>query len=111
MSVARSPFVRIQWSVLTVIPWYRQLLALVFGIGVMIISVYSIQQGSGAALITTVAGMAFMTLLLIFGIEVDQIEIGDKVVIDFSDTTVPPKDKETKTEDNDDDLKQIRFNE
>lgn len=70
------------------IPWYRQLLALVFGLGVLLISLWGIDQGNGTILIVSVAGMGFMSLLLIFGIEVDTIEIGEKVQIEFSSTTV-----------------------
>jgi hypothetical protein len=69
------------------IPWYRQLLGLVFGLGVMMIALWAITQGSGAYLIATVAGMAFLSLLLIFGIEVDSVEFGS-FKIDFSNTTV-----------------------
>ena len=50
-----------------------------------------IDQGSGAVLIGSVVGMAFLSLLLIFGIEVDSIEIGDKFRIDFSSATTQEK--------------------
>jgi len=70
------------------IPWYRQALALVFGLGVMLIALWGIDQGQGPFLIVSVVGMAFLSLLLIFGIEVDSIEIGDKFRIDFSSTTI-----------------------
>lgn len=98
MSVARTKHCTIryrfnfQWS-LDMIPWYRQLLALVFGLGVMLIALWGIQQGSGAWLISSVAGMAFLSLLLIFGIEVDTVEFG-KVKIDFSNTTTQSDDDE-----------------
>ena len=82
------------------IPWYRQLLALVFGVGVMIISVWAIDQGNGGILISSVAGMSFLTLLLIFGVEVDTIKIGDKVRINFTDTALPGS---TRNDDSDDD--------
>lgn len=89
MSVIRNRYCTIEYGgLIDVIPWYRQLLALVFGLGVMLIGLWAIQQGSGALLIASVAGMAFMSLLLIFGIEVDSIQIGDKVEIQFSNTTV-----------------------
>lgn len=70
------------------IPWYRQVLALIFGLGVMLIALWGIDQGSGAILIGSVAGMAFLSLLLIFGIEVDSVKIGDKVEIDFTNTSI-----------------------
>lgn len=81
--------VRYRWCLGEMIPWYRQLLALVFGFGVILIALWAIQQGSGRLLITGVAGMAFVTLLLIFGVEVDQIKVGAiGLSIDFSNTTV-----------------------
>ena len=71
------------------IPWYRQFLALVFGVGVVLISVWAIDQGQGAYLIGGVAGMAFLTLLLIFGVEVDSVEIGALgLAIDFTNTGI-----------------------
>jgi hypothetical protein len=70
------------------IPWWRQLLSLVFGLGVMLIALYAIREGSGPVVILGTAGLSMLTLLLIFGIEVDDISIaGDYVVINFSDTT------------------------
>jgi len=75
-----------EWGYLTVIPWYRQVIALVFGLGVVTIALWAIQQGEGRLMIVGVVGMAFLSLLLIFGIEIDRIEIGDKFVIDFSNT-------------------------
>jgi len=89
MSVARTRNCTVvyRWD-FTMIPWYRQLLALVFGLGVMLIALWGIDQGSGPVLIGSVAGMAFLSLLLIFGIEVDSITIGDKVQIDFTSTNI-----------------------
>jgi len=69
-----------------VIPWYRQILALIFGIGVMAIALLAITEGSGMWTIAGVAGMAFLTLLLIFGVEVDFVEIGS-MRIEFTETT------------------------
>lgn len=74
------------------IPWYRQALALVFGLGVMLIALWGIYQGQGPFLIVSVVGMAFLSLLLIFGIEVDSVEIGDTFKIEFSSTTTEPLD-------------------
>jgi len=71
------------------IPWYRQAIALVFGLGVMLIALWAIEQGTGTVLIGSIAGMAFLTLLLIFGVEVDRVEIDTLgLSIDFSNTTV-----------------------
>jgi hypothetical protein len=81
------------------IPWYRQAIALVFGLGVMLIALWAIEQGSGALLIGSIAGMAFLTLLLIFGVEVDTIEVDTSgFSIDFSNTTVT-KSKVTRSDD------------
>ena len=70
------------------IPWYRQVLALIFGLGVMLIALWGIDQGQGALLIGSVVGMAFLSLLLIFGIEVDSVRVGDKIEIDFTSTGI-----------------------
>jgi len=71
------------------IPWYRSFIALVFGGGVMLIALWAIEQGSGPWMILGVAGMAFVALLLIFGVEIDTIEIDAiGLSIDFSNTTV-----------------------
>jgi len=69
-----------------VIPWYRQILALVFGMGVMAIALLAIAEGSSMWTIFGVAGMAFLTLLLIFGVEIEYVEVG-RLRIEFTDTT------------------------
>lgn len=80
------------------IPWWRQLLSLVFGLGVMLIALFAIKQGSGPVVILGTAGIAMTTLLLIFGIEIDDISIGGEyVVVNFSDTT----SEDTEATDND----------
>lgn len=103
MSVARMPTVSVKyrWCFGQMIPWYRQILALVFGGGVMLIALWAIQQGSGAWMIGTVAGMAFLTLLLIFGVELDTLEVTTGgFSIDFSNTTM--ERTRTVREENDD---------
>ena len=89
MSVARTRNCTVvyRWD-FDMIPWYRQVLALIFGLGVMLIALWGIDQGQGPILIGSVAGMAFLSLLLIFGIEVDSVKIGDKVEIDFTSTGI-----------------------
>lgn len=84
------------------IPWYRQLLALVFGGGVMLIALWAIEQGSGPVMIGAVAIMAFVSLLLMFGVEIDQVQIEPiGLTIDFSNTTIT-KSKVTREADSDD---------
>lgn len=91
MSVAqfRRLTVRYRWCFGEMIPWYRQAIALIFGLGVMLIALWAIEQGQGMILITSVAGMAFVALLLIFGVEIDSIQVDSiGLSIDFSNTTV-----------------------
>lgn len=86
MSYHYNRYIRVKWGRITVIPWYRQLLALIFGMGVMAIALLAIVEGSSMWVIGGVAGMAFLTLLLIFGVEVDYLEIG-RLHIEFTGTT------------------------
>ena len=99
MSVVRTRNFTVvyRWDFI-VIPWYRQLLALVFGLGVMLIALWGIDQGQGPLLIASVVGMAFLSLLLIFGIEVDSVRIGDKIEIDFTSTSVTESATERRDE-------------
>ena len=76
------------------IPWYRQVLSLVYGIGVMLIALWAIEQGQGPWMILGVVAMSCLTLLLIFGVEIDTVKVGDKVRIDFTDTTQASSDDE-----------------
>jgi uncharacterized membrane protein len=70
------------------IPWYRQLLALIYGVGVVMIALWALEQGSGPYVILGVVGMSLMTLLLIFGVEVSEVRVGDYVMIDFTETSI-----------------------
>ena len=76
------------------ISWYRQVLSLVYGLGVMLIALWAIKQGQGPWVILGVVAMSCLTLLLIFGVEIDTIKVGDKLQIDFTDTTQPSSDDE-----------------
>lgn len=69
------------------IPWYRQVLSLVYGIGVMLIALWALQQGSGPYVILGVVGMSMLTLMLIFGVEIDSITVLDKVNVEFTNTS------------------------
>ncbi len=101
MSAIQTRYCQIRWGYLVMIPWYRQVLALVFGLGVMLIALWGIEQGSGPWMIASVAGMAFMTLLLIFGVEVDSIQVGDKLEIDFTSTSTTETVTEDESKDDD----------
>jgi len=101
MSVAKTRRIKVhyRWCLGEMIPWYRQAIALVFGLGVMLIALWAIEQGSGAILIGSIAGMAFLTLLLIFGVEVDSVEVDTNgFSIDFTNTTAT-KSKVTRSDD------------
>jgi hypothetical protein len=63
--------------------WYRQLLSVVYGAAVVAIALLAIKQGSGTITIFGTAAVSMLTLLLIFGVEVDRVQWGDRLVIDF----------------------------
>ena len=89
MSVAHNRFCAVKyrtgWS-MQMIPWYRQVLSLVYGLGVMLIALWALQQGSGPYVILGVVGMSMLTLMLIFGVEISEIRVLDKVEITFTET-------------------------
>lgn len=87
MSVARTRYctVRYRWGV-HMIPWYRQLISLVYGVGVILIALWALEQGQGPSVILGVVGMSMLTLTLIFGIEINEITIMDKLKIDFKNS-------------------------
>ena len=68
------------------IPWYRQVLSLVYGVGVMLIALWALEQGNGPYVILGIVGMSCLTLMLIFGVEINEIVLLDKVKVDFSNT-------------------------
>ena len=90
MSVARNAFCsveyRTRWS-MQMIPWYRQVISLVYGLGVIMIALWALEQGTGPYVILGVVAMSMLTLMLIFGIEIDEIRVLDKVQIDFTNTS------------------------
>jgi len=103
MSVAKLSrcTVRYRWC-FPVIPWYRQAIALIFGLGVMLIALWGIDQGSGPFMIAMIAGMAMLSLLLIFGVEVDTVDIDTSgLSIDFTNTGVTKSKTVRKDESND----------
>jgi len=92
--------VRYRWT-MEMIPWYRQVLSLVYGIGVMLIALWALEQGSGPWVILGVVGMSMLTLTLIFGVEIDSVQIGNRVLIEFTDTSdgQPPEFRDTPEDD------------
>lgn len=68
-------------------PWYRQVLSLIYGLGVMLIALWALEQGQGPYVILGVVAMSMLTLTLIFGVEIDHVRLLDKVEIEFTDTT------------------------
>lgn len=94
MSVARTRYctVRYRWSV-HMIPWYRQLISLVYGVGVILIALWALEQGQGPSVILGVVAMSMLTLTLIFGIEINEITIMDKLKIDFKNSGDDERDE------------------
>jgi hypothetical protein len=64
---------------------HRQLLSFVYGIGVTAIALWALNQGSQPTVIIGVVGMSMLTLMLIFGVEIDRVRVLDKVEIEFTD--------------------------
>jgi hypothetical protein len=52
----------------------------------MLIALWALQQGTGPYVILGVVGMSMLTLMLIFGVEIDEIRVLDKVQITFTET-------------------------
>ena len=69
------------------IPWYRQVISLVYGLGVIMISLWALEQGTGPYVVLGVVAMSMLTLMLIFGIEISEIQVMDRVRIEFTDTS------------------------
>jgi len=92
MSVTRNRFIAVQyrtgWSI-KMDSWYRQVLSLVYGLGVMAIAMWALRQGSGPTVVLGVVGMSMLTLMLIFGVEIDEIRVLDKVQITFAEDDEP----------------------
>jgi hypothetical protein len=64
---------------------HRQLLSFVYGVAVTAIALWALNQGSSPTVIVSVVGMSMLTLMLIFGVEIDRIRVLDKVDIEFTD--------------------------
>lgn len=88
MSVTRTKHCTIHYRwCFPVIPWYRQLISLIYGLGVILIALWALEQGQSQVVILGVVAMSMLTLLLIFGVEIEAITLGDRLQIEFTDTT------------------------
>lgn len=88
MSVVQKGTFRVKynWS-MEMRSWHRGVLSLIYGIGVIMIALWALEQGSGPWVVLGVTGMSCLTLMLIFGIEIDKVEVGQVGTVTFSDTT------------------------
>jgi hypothetical protein len=77
---------------------HRQVLSLVYGISVTAIAVLALNQGSTPTVIVPVVGMSMLTLMLIFGVEIDRVRILDKVDIEFTDGPDQQRDSDAPVE-------------
>jgi hypothetical protein len=77
---------------------HRQVLSLVYGVAVTAIAVLALNQGSSPTVIVSVVAMSMLTLMLIFGVEIDTIRVLDKVEIQFTDPVDQQSDTETADE-------------
>jgi len=92
MSVIQTRFATVQYRIdprfsMEMIPWHRQVISLIYGIGVIMIALWALEQGTGPYVVLGVVGMSCLTLMLIFGVEIDSITIGNVGEIEFTDTT------------------------
>lgn len=96
----------LKWG-LPMIPWYRQLLSLVYGLGIMMIGLYAIDQNSTAWLIGAVVFMSMGTLALVFGVEANhaRLTLGDTFEFEVGFTNTGMDKSVTKRVDKDDDDK------
>jgi len=91
MSVARTRICSVEYRInpkwqVDMIPWHRQLISLIYGIGVIMIALWALEQGQGPYVVLGVVGMSMLTLMLIFGVEISEVHIGDFGRIEFTDT-------------------------
>jgi len=91
MSVARTRNLAVKYRIkpkwnIDMIPWHRQVISLIYGLGVIMIALWALEQGSGPYVVLGVVGMSMLTLMLIFGVEIDSVQIGDFGRIEFTNT-------------------------
>jgi len=70
------------------IPWHRQVISLIYGLGVIMIALWALEQGQGPYVVLGVVGMSMLTLMLIFGVEIDSVQVGDFGRIEFTNMEV-----------------------
>jgi hypothetical protein len=69
---------------------HRQILALVYGVAVTTLALWALREGGRSpTVIISVVAMSMLTLMLIFGVEIDRIRVLDKFEIVFSDASDP----------------------
>jgi len=92
-----------EWS-FRMIPWHRQVISLIYGLGVILIALWALEQGSGGVtMILGVVGMSMLTLMLIFGVEINTVDVSlDGFTVDFTDTSSGDEDDAPDTEPNED---------
>jgi len=88
MSVARTRFASVEYRInprfsMDMIP---QVISLIYGLGVIMIALWALEQGQGPYVVLGVVGMSCLTLMLIFGVEIDRVQIGDFGRIEFTNT-------------------------
>jgi len=95
MSVAHNRLCTVQyrteWS-MKMIPWHRQLISVIYGVGVIMIALWALEQGSGPYVVLGIVGMSMLTLMLIFGVEIESVTIGNVGEIQFTDTEANEND-------------------
>jgi hypothetical protein len=82
--------VRYRWEFkFQMIPRHRQLISIIYGLGVVLIALWALEQGSGGpTMILGVVGMSMLTLMLIFGVEIDSVDVSlDGFAVDFTNTS------------------------
>lgn len=91
MSVAQISHFRVSYQInqgftMRMIPWHRQVISVIYGIGVIMIALWALEQGNGPYVVLGVVGMSMLTLMLIFGVEIESVTIGNVGEIQFTDT-------------------------
>jgi len=91
MSVARTRICSVEYRInpkwqMQMIPWHRQLISLIYGLGVIMIALWALEQGQGPYVVLGVVGMSMLTLMLIFGVEINTVQIGSVGRIEFTNT-------------------------
>lgn len=70
-------------------------MALVYGVGVTTLGLWALREGGRSpTVIISVVAMSMLTLMLIFGVEIDRIRLLDKVEIVFSNAEEPEDDSQ-----------------